>query len=320
VTLRADSGGREGQPVIRQATGGGPRGCDVVVVIDAGGSSTRARAMRQGAVVYEGSGGPGNPLTADSRTVRASYRRALTGCPAPGKVAACVSGTGNAAQREQIADLLAGRFPGADIQVVPDYIAAFLAAPRGTDACIVAGTGSVVCSRAADGSYRVSGGRGWILGDHGSAARLGRAALEHFVSNPADVPASFAAAIGEIFGDSDYRSVVRAVQTARNPAPLLARAAPLLTAAAQAQRPWATEQLDAEMMALAATAARHIEQHIHGTPEVHIALCGGVWASQIARSSLSWEIERAGGCRVIVARSLSDPIEGAVRLAGSVCQ
>jgi N-acetylglucosamine kinase-like BadF-type ATPase len=290
---------------------------DVVVGIDAGGSATRARATRQGAVVYEGSGGPGNPLTADSKTLRASYRTALAGCPAAARVAACVSGTRGQAQRDQIAGLLAGRFPGADIQVAPDYVAAFLAAPEGTDACVVAGTGSVVCSRAADGGYRVSGGRGWILGDHGSAARLGRAALEHFVTHPAAVPASFAAAIGEIFGDSDWRSVVRAVQTARNPAPLLARAAPVLTAAAQAQQRWATEQLEAEMTALAATVARHIEQHIQGAPEVRVALCGGVWASQAARSSLTSALARASGCRVIVTRSPSDPIAGALRLAGS---
>ena len=292
--------------------------CDVVVGIDAGGSATRARATRQGAVVYEGSGGPGNPLTADSKTVRASYRTALAGCPAAATVAACVSGTRGQAQRDQIAGLLAGRFPGADIQVAPDYVAAFLAAPEGTDACVVAGTGSVVCSRTADGGYRVSGGRGWILGDHGSAARLGRAALEHFVTHPAAVPAPFAAAIGEIFGDNDWRSVVRAVQTARNPAPLLARAAPLLTAAAQAQQRWATEQLDAEMTALAATVAGHIEQHIQGMPEVRVALCGGVWASQAARSSLTSALARASGCRAVVTRSPDDPIAGAVRLAGSI--
>jgi N-acetylglucosamine kinase-like BadF-type ATPase len=292
--------------------------CDVVVGIDAGGSSTRARAARQGTVVFEGSGGPGNPLTADPETVRASYRIALMGCPAAARVAACVSGTRGQAQRAQIAGLLAGRFPGADIQVVPDYVAAFLAAPQGTDACIVAGTGSVVCSRAADGGYLVSGGRGWILGDHGSAARLGWAALEHFVNHPATVPSSFTAAIGEIFGDSDWRSVVRAVQTAPNPAPLLARAAPLLTAAAQTQQRWATEQLDAEMTALAATATWHIEQHIPGAAEVYVALCGGVWASQAARSSLASAMARASSRRVVVTRSLGDPIAGAVRLAGSI--
>jgi N-acetylglucosamine kinase-like BadF-type ATPase len=176
----------------------------------------------------------------------------------------------------------------------------------------------VVCSRAEDGSYQVSGGRGWILGDHGSAARLGRAALEHFVTHPAAVSPSFAATIGEIFGDGGWRSVVGAVQTARNPAPLLARAAPLLTAAAETRQCWATEQLEAEMTALAVTAARHIEQHIHGAPEVHVALCGGVWASRLARSSLTSAMARASSCRVIVTRSPSDPIEGAVRLAGSI--
>src|SRR5690349_21595237 len=284
---------------------------DVVVGIDAGGSTTRARATLRGAVVYEGSGGPGNPLTADSDAVRASYRTALAGCPVPARVAACVSGTRGQAQREQIAGLLAGRFPGADIQVVPDYVGVFLAAPDGTQACVVAGTGSVVCSRTADGGYRVSGGYGWILGDHGSAARLGRAALEHIVTHPGAVSSSFAAAIGEIFGDSDWRSVVRAVQTARNPAPMLARAAPLLTGAAQMRQRWATEQLDAEMTALAATTARHVEQHIRGAAEVRVALCGGVWASDIARSSLTSAMARASSCRVAVTRSLSDPIEGA---------
>ena len=140
------------------------------------------------------------------------------------------------------------------------------------------------------------------------------------MNHPATVPASFTAAIGEIFGDSDRRSVVRAVQTARNPAPLLARAAPLLTAAAQTQQPWATERLDAEMTALAATAAGHIERHIPGTQEVHVALCGGVRASQIARSSLTSALASASRRRVIVTRSPGDPIAGAVRLAGSIRQ
>jgi len=70
-------------------------------------------------------------------------------------------------------------------------------------------------------------------------------------------------------------------------------------------------------MALAATTARHIEQHIRGAAEVRVALCGGVWGSDIARSSLTSAMARASSCRVAVTRSLSDPIEGAVRLAGS---
>lgn len=148
-------------------------GQEVIDGIDAGGSSTRARALERSAPVFEGVGGPGNPLMAGPETIRASYQAALDGCPAAARVAVCVSGGGGEAQRAQIAALLADRFPYADVHVAPDYVAAFMAAPLGSDLCIVAGTGSVVCSRAADGSFPVSGGRGWILGDHGGAARLG---------------------------------------------------------------------------------------------------------------------------------------------------
>ena len=107
------------------ATSGRPRGCDVVVGIDAGGSATRARAVRAGALVHEGAGGPGNPLMAGPEVVEASYRAALAGCPAAGRVAACVSGAGGDAQRAQVAEVLAGRFPAAEVRVAPDYVAAF---------------------------------------------------------------------------------------------------------------------------------------------------------------------------------------------------
>jgi glucosamine kinase len=290
-------------------------GARVVVGIDAGGSSTRARAMLGNTLIYEGTGGPGNPLMADQETIRASYHAALADCPDAAQIAAGVSGAGSAARRAQVADLLTSRFPGAEIRVEPDYVAAFLAAPPSTDVCIVAGTGSVVCSQAADGSYPVSGGCGWIIGDHGGAARLGRAALEHFVADPGDVPEAFASAIGQALGDDDRRSVVRAVHAAPNPAPLLARFAPLLTAAAENQVQWAVAVLDAEMLGLAATAARHIEQYVPSAPAVHIALAGGVWQSPAARSSLTAALERAGIRRPAVARSLVDPIVGAVRLA-----
>lgn len=293
------------------------QGQEVFVGIDAGGSSTRARALKQDTLVFEGAGGPGNPLMGRPETIRASFQAALDGCPAATRVAACVSGAGAEAQRAQIAALLADRFPAAQVHVAPDYAAAFLAAAPDTDMCIVAGTGSVVCSRAADGTFPVSGGRGWILGDHGGAARLGRAALERYVADGICAPASFAAAVQTLFGDADWRSVIRAVHTAPNPAPLLAKAAPLLTAAADDGQQWATEQLTLEMTALAATAARHINRHLTGTAVVRIALSGGVWSSMAAQSAFTTALQHAGSRPRIVTRSLADPVEGAVRLAES---
>jgi N-acetylglucosamine kinase-like BadF-type ATPase len=288
---------------------------DVVVGIDAGGSSTRARAVRCSTVVHEGAGGPGNPLMAGPETIHDSYRAALDGCPAATRVAACVSGGGGDAQRAQIAALLSGRFPGAAVHVAADYVAAFLAAPLGSDVCIVAGTGSVVCSRATDGSFLVSGGRGWILGDHGGAARLGRAVLEHYVAGVGGVPA---ASVLQIFGGSDWRFIVRTVHAMPNPAPLLARAAPLLTSAAEDGQRWAAEHLEAEMTALAATAARHIEQHLPGTSRVRAALSGGVWSSPAARSAFTAALEQASRRPLTVTRSLAGPLDGAIRLAESL--
>ncbi len=252
---------------------------------------------------------------ADPATLRVSYHAALAGFPSPRRVAACVSGTTDDAKRAQIEDLLAARFPGAIVRVMPDYFAAVMAAPLGTDVCIVAGTGSVVCGRDASGRYCATGGRGWILGDRGSAARLGQAALEYFVSDPRRAPASLAEAVGRLFGGSDWRTVVQAVHGAANPAPLLARAAPLLTGAAEDQAGWAVELLDEEMSALAASAAVHIEQYLQGKPELRAALSGGVWASKAARLSFGRALRQVVAHRVIVSQSVNDPLDGAVRLA-----
>ena len=289
---------------------------DLVVGIDAGGTSTRARAARHGQVVHEGTGGPGNPLAVDPSALRASYHAALAGCPPATHVAACVAGAGRQEQQIRMASLLAERFPGAQVRVVPDFVAALLAAPPGTDVCVIAGTGSVICS-AAGGGFAASGGHGWILGDHGSAARLGRAALEHFVADPAATSGRVTGAVKEIFGDMDWREVASAVSRAPSPARLLARAAPLLTTAAEQGQRWAADRLDEEMTSLAATAARHIEEHVQ-TPTPTLALSGGVWASSAAQSAFTAAVRRLSISPVTVTRSVSDPIEGAVRLAQSM--
>ena len=111
------------------------------------------------------------------------------------------------------------------------------------------------------------------------------------------VPASFAAAVRTLIGEGDWRSVARAVHAAPNPAPLLARAAPLLTAAAEDGQRWALEQLALEMTALAATAAKHIDQHLAGTGRVRVALSGGIWSSPAARSAFTTAAQRASGRR-----------------------
>ena len=292
-----------------------PEAHDVVVGIDAGSTRTRARAVRDGDVVHEGTGGPGNPLSAEMHTLEASYATALAGCPPAERVCACVAGTEEPDQRDQIAGLLARHFPGAQISVVPDYVGAFHAAPEGTDVSVIASTGTIICSRSPDGGYAVSGGLGWILSDHGSAARLGQAALEHVVNGPAPVRSPVVAALVKTFGSSDPRTIAHAVNSSPHPVHLLAGAAPLLTSAAEQGAAWAIRWLNTEMAELAATATHHIRQNVIQPGTVRIALSGGVWESTACVSSFADAIARLARRPVDVARTPSDPIEGAVRLA-----
>ena len=246
-----------------------------MVGIDAGGSRTRARALAGGRVIYEGQGGPGNPLAAGADVLAASYHAALAGCPEPVRVAACVAGAGGLRGRMQVSELLSDRFPGAIIQVVPDYVAAMRAAPEGTDAVVIAGTGSVVCSAAPDGSHNVSGGRGWILGDRGSAVRLGQSALEWFCED-AGSDAEAATLVRDCLGMTDWRQIVDALSASTQPAALLARAAPVLTRAAESGSDWAVTRLDAEMAALAAVTVRHVGRHLQPAPGAYRARGRGV--------------------------------------------
>ena len=141
---------------------------------------------------YEGTGGPGNPVMADQRdAARELSRRPLRGARQPGRVVACVSGTTHEPKRAQVEDLLAAAFPrrqrpGAArlpracslLRRRAPTSASWLAPARWS----AAATQQAVTA--------VTGGRGWILGDHGSAARLGRAVLEYFVADPGRAPES----------------------------------------------------------------------------------------------------------------------------------
>jgi N-acetylglucosamine kinase-like BadF-type ATPase len=244
----------------------------------------------------------------------ASYAAALADCPEPDYIAACVSGTESPQQRNRISELLNTIFPNAIVQVLPDYVAAVLAAPADADLVVIAGTGSVVCSRTPSGEYVISGGRGWILGDFGSAARLGRSALEWFCDDPAAASPEFNADAEDLLGTSDWRNVLTALRATPSPAAFLASAAPLLTRSVARAEHWAATRLEAEMSMLAATAVRHIGRHLYQQETTHVALSGGVWQSREAESCFTAAMTRTRPRSAVIKSSLC-PLDGAVKLA-----
>lgn len=282
-----------------------------VVGIDAGGTRTRALARRGDAVIHTGIGGPGNPLSTTQAQLTRSFHDALDGCPDPVIVAVCAAGAAGDRGRGRIERLVSNRFPDATVVVAPDYVAALMAAGPAADVVVVAGTGSIVCSRATNGAPRVSGGHGWIIGDHGSAARLGRLVLDHHCAT-GGAAASLAAGIEEVYGTSEPARLVAALHVSDAPAAFLARAAPVLTAAAEHDQPWADRALERQMHALAATTAEHVDCWSHAAPRV--ALCGGVWSSAVARRAFERAlVRRTPGASIIACAAT--PTEGAVALA-----
>lgn len=285
----------------------------VVVGIDAGGSSTRARAVRSGLVVFDGVGGPGNPGTIPAAQLVRAYSRALESCPTPSRVAACVAGTGSAERRGQVLDMLATLLPSADIVVYPDYFAP-LNASRDTDVCVIAGTGSVVCSRGSGTKVHASGGRGWILGDPGSAAWLGRAVLGHFVDQPDSFDEVTHRRLLDLYDADTPSEIVRRLHSSQAHPAALAAAAPVLSDLATSGDVWARRELYESMSRLAQSVARHIDRF---TVVEHplVGLSGGVWESPVCVEAFTVSLAAACPRASVASELIREPINGAVALA-----
>jgi N-acetylglucosamine kinase-like BadF-type ATPase len=283
----------------------------VVAGIDAGGSSTRARATSGQLVVHDGTGGPGNPATVDAGTLTRSYQAALRRCPPTSRIVACVAGAGSERGRLQVAGLLAELCPSAEVIVLPDYVGAWYALPDGTDVCVLAGTGSIVCSPAPNGGFRVGGGRGWILGDHGSAARLGLAVLSRYVHDDQPDP-ELRHEIAAVLGTDDPSKLVRLVHSTPAPGAVLASVAPILTRRAGDAERWARVALRAEMDRLAATTAAHAAA---AGRRPRVGLAGGIWNSAVAIDVFAGMLRRRAPRLLLDPDPVTEPVVGAVRLA-----
>jgi N-acetylglucosamine kinase-like BadF-type ATPase len=288
----------------------------VYVGIDAGGSSAVVRAVANDEVVFAGTSGPANATSTPREDFERHLDEALRGCPTPTRVGGCFAGLGTPGARAVVAEYFHARFPESEVRLAPDYVAALLAGNGRFDVCCVAGTGSVCCSLAGD-TLRVSGGRGHLIGDHGSAYRYGQALVSHALElAEADIPGNVADSLEAVFGTTDRREIVRAVHASDAPAPLLARLAPTLTESADRGEAWAQLLVRPEASAFAGTVAHHVRRFQPDMREVRLGLAGGVWASAAVREAFSSAVDRQlSDRRVATARLDVEPVDGAVSLA-----
>lgn len=147
--------------------------------IDGGGTGCRAAvADAAGHVLGRGEGGPANIATdpeGAAANILAAAAMALNGVGAPGEVHAGLGLAG--ANLPSAVEALRARLPFARARIATDAVTAAKGALGDADGIVAAlGTGSVFAVQRA-GVIRQFGGRGFILGDEGSGAVLGRALI-----------------------------------------------------------------------------------------------------------------------------------------------
>ena len=253
----------------------------VFVGLDCGGSSTRVLAIDEnGKALFRGQAGPANILSTPEGQLRTNLRAATRGCPRPvASVFGCFAGLVDEEIRLKAIAYLKTLFPSAKkVDARPDYVAALAACGKGTDACVIAGTGSIVCSWS-ESTVVKSGGRGPILGDVGSAASVGRGLLNAYLDEPGKASASLKRSLSEIFGSTIDKEIVRKLYADAAPAALLGKLGKV--AAKESSSGWvaAQEIVRHEMEGLCAMVVRHLKEAHFQKEMARIGLAGGLWKS-----------------------------------------
>ena len=164
---------------------------ELVLGIDAGGSSTRWLLVDEGgAAVASGGVGPvsGIELGAEDRedapafTNLAELRSACLAAGRPARVVAGVTGLDSGTREAQrLQEFLAAQFDlGLDaVSVLGDVVTAYLSAfEAGEGVLVYGGTGSVALHLARDGSSVRAGGHGFLIDDAGGGFWIGKQALK----------------------------------------------------------------------------------------------------------------------------------------------
>ncbi|MBH9553697.1 BadF/BadG/BcrA/BcrD ATPase family protein [Inhella gelatinilytica] len=153
--------------------------------IDGGGTHTRARLFdASGHPLAEGTAGPsalGQGVEQAWRHVQQAAQAAARASGLPSlDLSQSVIGLGlSGANNPQHAAAFVAANPGfAQVVLEGDAVTGVLGAHGGqAGSLLIAGTGSIALAHTADGQRRQAGGWGWLNGDEGSGAWLGKAAL-----------------------------------------------------------------------------------------------------------------------------------------------
>ncbi len=288
----------------------------IYVGLDCGGSSSRVLAVDDlGNIVFQGQSGAANLVSTPDQRLRRNLQHATRGCDSANYVCGCFAGLVSDETRAKGEDILRQMFPGSQVRAEPDYTAAFYSSPQDTDVCVIAGTGSLVCSKGPNGMNK-SGGRGFVLGDYGSGFHYGRDALVHFLDHPKTSSATLRQAVVDLFGTDQEGAIITSVYSS-GPPQMLARLAKVLGMDAKEGEAYALESIERNGNALVNVVTQHVHKYIHPSTNLSVSLAGGIWkAAPIFKERFQELLEaRYPDRQIHVHRLTKPPLHGAVELA-----
>lgn len=255
----------------------------IVVGVDAGGSGTSVVAERDGSVTGAFEGDAANVRRAGIEDAAAIIARAVRSATAGEHVNAVVVGAAGAGDPQIALHLeraLAPHMEGAAVRVVDDALIALRAAvPEGDGVVIISGTGSIAYARAGEQSFR-AGGHGFLLGDEGSGASIGVAAVRLLLRvydgrAPRD---GFIEAVESVLDVDSIDETTQAIYGDPDPVKKLASLAPAVLACASDGERSATKIVQAAALDLADLLKAVVRSARIGDREVPIVFSGGLLA------------------------------------------
>jgi N-acetylglucosamine kinase-like BadF-type ATPase len=258
-------------------------GNNLYVGIDAGGTRTRlVLADAEGALLGTTEAGPGNYQVIGPEGLSQLIHELLEEI-APGELpeALCagVAGAGRFPEREQLRSALERKGLARTIRVVTDARAALEGAHRGEPGVVcIAGTGSIVIGRNAEGHEARAGGWGPTLGDEGSAHSLVMQAIRSVLRavDGSGPDTSLRADLLPALGLGDWQEIIQAIYGGDFTRDRIAEACPVVFTAARNKDDVALRVLQKGLSNLGAQIGA-VARRLHLASPVTVACAGGVF-------------------------------------------
>lgn len=256
--------------------------------LDCGGSTTRAVVIdRDENIIFERKAGPANWATTPRTSLSENIKAGLKNCPKVDAVCGCFAGLLTQKDRSEAIALLKKVTGCERVDARADYYAALAACPPETTICVIAGTGSMVCSYH-EGEVVKTGGGGPLFGDVGSAFGLVRMAISTLISTPYEQnPAMFQNKAGEssafvreflkVLKASTIQEAIATVYARNLPAAELAKLAPYVIGDFDNRMRYSKHVILLELTELGLIAHSHLFHFHRVVKRPTIALVGGLW-------------------------------------------